>query len=221
MSVNWQELLTTVSSTGVIVSAVAYLVKEVLIHRLSRESDAFKTHLQSTSDAEIERLKNTLQMTALEHQVRFSKLHERRAEVIAESYKRLVEDVVWAGQNFISTGAFKGNEQEREEEFNKTLTHFRNFTEYIEGHRIYLPENICALLDKFVDDLREIVVPVGVWSNIPFPNEETRKEQVDAVKNAFDAFQKGIPLARRALEEEFRAMLGEPTHEHADKLAAK
>jgi hypothetical protein len=37
-------------------------------------------------DAEIERLKTSLQMTALEHQVRFSKLHEKRAKVIADLY---------------------------------------------------------------------------------------------------------------------------------------
>jgi len=30
-------------------------------------------------------------MVAFEHQVRFSKLHETRAEVIADLYKRLVE----------------------------------------------------------------------------------------------------------------------------------
>ena len=49
-----------------------------------------------------EQRKQALQMVALEHQVRFSKLHEKRAEVIAELYKQLVE-VEKEGKLFIST----------------------------------------------------------------------------------------------------------------------
>jgi len=216
MSVNWQELLTTVSSTGVIVSAMAYLAKEALTHRLSRDSDEFKSRLQSTADAEIERLKNSLKITELEHQIRFSKLHQDRAEVIAEVYKRLVEDVFWAGKNYISNGPFISDEQDRQREFNKTRERFHDFAVYVEIHRIYLPENICTLLDKFIDDVRKIVNPVGVWSNIPFPNETTHQGRDEAIMGAFTAFQDDVPLARKALESEFRAMLGDPQNGHAD-----
>jgi hypothetical protein len=51
-----------------------------------------------------------------------------------------------------------------------------------------------------------------------FPNEATRKEQLDAVTKAFKALEKEIPLARRALEAEFRAILGEAAHLHPNKI---
>ena len=62
----------------------------------------FKTRLKSDADIEIERLKNSLQMLAMEHQVRFSKLHEKRAEVIGEVYKRLT-DLNLHGERFVIT----------------------------------------------------------------------------------------------------------------------
>lgn len=87
------------------VAGAAWLIKAVITDRLKANADAeierlknqlmrdtklFETQLKSTSDAEIERLKSALQAVAVEHQIWFSKLHEKRAEVIADLYKKLV-----------------------------------------------------------------------------------------------------------------------------------
>jgi len=80
-----------VGGGGVLLGAAAYLIKTALTQRLAQEAETFKTRLKADADAEIERLKHSHQITALEHQVRFSKLRERRAEIIAELYRRLVE----------------------------------------------------------------------------------------------------------------------------------
>jgi hypothetical protein len=37
----------------------------------------FKTRIRADADIEIERVKNSLQIVAIEHQVRFAKLHEK------------------------------------------------------------------------------------------------------------------------------------------------
>jgi hypothetical protein len=57
-----------------------------------KDAEAFKADLKRNSDMEIERLKSTLQMAAIEHQVRFSKLHEERVEIIGK-LSRLIQDV--------------------------------------------------------------------------------------------------------------------------------
>jgi len=91
--INWQDLITTVGvitgSGSALLGAAAWLIKTVLQDRLARDADVFKKQLRADADTEIERLKASLQMVAVEHQILFSKLHERRAEVIAELYKRL------------------------------------------------------------------------------------------------------------------------------------
>jgi hypothetical protein len=220
MAVNWQEIITTLGATvgggGVLLAASAWLLKAVLTDKFARDAEAFKSRLKAEADIEIERLKSSLQMTALEHQVRFSKLHERRAEVIAEIYEGMV-GVFWDGQRFVLAGGGQGD-QGRREEYNKTLKRTNDFALFVDTHRIYLPDGVCALLDDFVDVVRKAVIPVGVWGNIPFPDEETHKQWGKVVLSAYSAFETKIPTARRALEAEFRAILGDPPHGNPDAL---
>jgi hypothetical protein len=99
MAINWQEIFTTVGSTAVIVSAFTFLTKSVINHLLTRDVEKFKAGLKADADIEIEKLKHSLEKVAVEHQVRFSKLHSERAEVIAELYKSLARIIheKWSG----------------------------------------------------------------------------------------------------------------------------
>jgi len=70
----------------VILGVAAWLIKTALTSKLTQETEAFKARLKADGDAEIEKLKHSLEKVAVEHQVRFSKLHEKRAEIIADLY---------------------------------------------------------------------------------------------------------------------------------------
>jgi hypothetical protein len=111
------------------------------------ELERLRHELKSKGDASIEQLKSQLQQAAIEHQVRFSNLHEKRAAVIADLYKRLVE-AFWDGQQFVlQTGQSR-------EEYLVAHKKILDFYVFVETHRIYLPEHICASLANFVDALR-------------------------------------------------------------------
>jgi LPS O-antigen subunit length determinant protein (WzzB/FepE family) len=51
--------------------------------------EILKAKLKSESDVEVERLRSQLSIAAAERQFRFSKLHEKRADAIAEVYALL------------------------------------------------------------------------------------------------------------------------------------
>jgi hypothetical protein len=210
MSINWQDVITTVGVTtlsgGALVGAAAWLIRTVLTDRLARDADAFRAKLKADADMEIERLKNSLQMVAVEHQVRFSKLHEKRAEVIAELYKRL-GDVHFHGQMFVLTSE-NNPTPAQQEEFDKIAQKVFDLTLFIDQHRIYLPNSVCVLLDKFVGDVRANVYAAGIFGRIAYPNEQTLEQSHDAFTKGYKEFEKDIPAARRALEKEFREMLG-------------
>jgi hypothetical protein len=91
MSINWQDVimnLAVVTGGGtVLVGTSAWLIKTVITQKLTTEAEAFKTRIQADANIEIERLKSSLQVVAMEQQVRFTKLHEKRAEIIADLYK--------------------------------------------------------------------------------------------------------------------------------------
>jgi hypothetical protein len=155
---------------------------------------------------EIERLKTSLQMVAIEHQIRFSKLHEKRAEVIAELYKRLV-DVYLHGRQFVLTSENNPTPQQQAE-FDKTGREVFDLSIFIEKHRIYLSDSVCALLDKFVSDAGKSVNAAGIFGRFKNPTEHTLLQSYAAFTKVYDDFGKAIPEARRVLEIEFRKMLG-------------
>jgi hypothetical protein len=127
-----------------------------------------------------------------------------------------VVDIFWEGQRFLSAkGTFSDVAQDRQAEFIETRKKFSDFSLFVDTHRIYLPDKICTLLDKFAADIRKTVVDVGVWATIPL-NGETHKKWAEAIMKAYQAFETDIPRARTALETEFRAMLGDPLDRHPE-----
>ena len=86
----------------------------------------------------------------MEHQVRFSKLHETRADIIADLYARLVklqEDY----KQFVFVGAQHPDEVTQREEIQKTRTAIYETSVFIEKNRIYLPLQTCESLKAFVN----------------------------------------------------------------------
>ena len=99
MTFNWQEFLTTIGGQVVLLGAVGYLIKTLVSSRLERETEAYKAELKRNSDIEIERLKSSLQMASVEHQIRFTKLHEQRVEILTRLSREIEEvpDAIQSG----------------------------------------------------------------------------------------------------------------------------
>lgn len=202
MIVNWQDVITAVGGQTAFLGIAAWLAKTLVSNRLAREADEFKTKLRTDSDAEIARLKNSLQMVALEHQVRFSSLHERRAEVIAELYKLLVEAPSSAAR-FIFTD--NRDPEQAQIAKNNVLELYR----FMEQNRLYFPNSVSLLLDKFVNRLRSSVNFVNLyWTQIESPSPETMRTQNEVMLAACNALETELPAVRSALEAEFRSLLG-------------
>jgi hypothetical protein len=209
MAINWQDVIIAIGSTvgggAVLLSVAAWLIKTALTSKLTQDAEAFKARLKADADVEIEKLRSSLQKIAVEHQVRFSKLHAERAQAIAELYKRLV--IVFSeGHIFVLTGGFPSEGQR--EKYNEIGHRIEDFCAFAEAQRIYLPESICKLVDEFVNALRKPIIAVGIYGGIDYPNERTVTERRDAVMEAYAAFESKIPAARTALEKEFRVLLG-------------
>jgi len=204
-AINWQVLLTTLGGGTAILAATAWLIRTALNHALTRDAEAFKARLKADSDVEIEKLKSSLQMVAFEHQTRFSSLHAKRAEVIAEIYSQMVE-VEQHGKRFVYVDVF---DETRQEAYSETMKRLVEFYFFLEKRRIYLPESICALMQKFVDTIRKSVIRTNIYEPIePAFNSKVLEEKVKVIQEVSEAFEGSIPAARAALESEFRRLLG-------------
>jgi hypothetical protein len=207
MSINWQELLTTLGGGGLLLAAAAWLIKALITQGLTRDAEVFKARIKAESDVEIERLKSSLEMIAYEHQVRFANLHARRAEIIAEIYSQMI-DVQRHGQRFVYTDVFN-QAQDRRQAYDTTLSKLLDFYFLLQKHRIYLPESICTLMDGFENVIRRSVIRTNMYEPIEnSANPKFLEEKVKVIQEASDAFERTIPAARAALEKEFRRLLG-------------
>lgn len=101
---DWNTFLTTVGSGAVVLGATAWLIKTIITAWLDRKATEFERALETTAATEIERLRNALQIAAEEHRVRYSNLHEKRAQRIEDLYERIVNFSV-LGQQFYARHA--------------------------------------------------------------------------------------------------------------------
>src|SRR5207248_315994 len=98
---------------------------------------------------DIERYKAGLKMASYEHEVKFARLHESRAEVIAEIYSRLTE-LISNAEIYLQPGSAPQHTHE-----NETGECIQGLRGFFEKNRIYLQEDICHLIDHLLSTIRD------------------------------------------------------------------
>lgn len=165
-------LIVSLGGGGAIVFGLSnYLGKLWSDRALEKQRQEYaKLNLELTHKLDLvtEQTKLFHQMAALEHQVRFSKLHEARAQVITDLYAQLV-DLEYAGKRFVHFGGHERDQPTRDREYSETSAKAMEVFFFFEKHQIYLSESVCTLLKDFVETARKAVNAVHVYgpSNIP------------------------------------------------------
>lgn len=157
----WQSVLFAFGGNALLLLVLGWLARSLGSQFLAKDLARFKADLAAASSSTTEHLKHELQRAALEHQIRFSKLHERRAEVIAQLYGLLVE-AHWASQSFISLAEFSG-EPSKQEKYAEAMNRAADFYRFFDKNRIWLPEGLCRQLEQFLRNMRSKVVEFGVY----------------------------------------------------------
>jgi len=85
------DLVASLGGVAIVTGAAAWLLRSIVTHWLSKDIEAYKTNLALESERQIEEFKTQLGILAKEQDVRFTKLHEKRAEVIASLYSLIEE----------------------------------------------------------------------------------------------------------------------------------
>jgi hypothetical protein len=213
-------ILTLLASAAVSASLSALVVwltktwiterlKNAIKHEYDEKLESHKAQLKARADVETERLKSQLSIAAAEHQVRFSGLHEKRAEVIAEVYGLLVQ-AYWDGASFASPAEFAGEPGKREK-YNTAMKSLFAFSQQFERNRIYLPEDVCLLIDPVIQEMRGKIVSFGTYLDFDGPGvlDETYREKHRIWWETWRYFDKEVPTVRRALERDLRSLLGD------------
>lgn len=205
----WQTIVLALGGNVMLLAVLGWLSKSLVEKMLAKDLERFRASVSSEANSAIERLKHHLQLASLEHNVRFSKLHEKRAEVIAQLYGLLVE-ASWSASSFVSP-VESGEGPSRQEKFVASINAFAEFFRFFDKNRIYLPSTLCKQLESLSGEMREKVVGLGVYIRYEHANlpQAAWEKKMEAWNTSWKYFQQELPVARESLEAELRSILGD------------
>jgi hypothetical protein len=182
-------------------------VKSIVSRWLSIDLERHKADLTAQSERQMESFKNELRRASFEHETRFAKAHEKRAEVIAELYRRLVEATSAFG-SFASPFGFS-SDPSKEEQAKTAGAAYQELSEYFRPNRLFIEEDLCTKIEEMLQNLREVFHLMGSEAKVaqgqrPPPKEESYWDKAE------DIMRKNVPPILKALEKEFREIIGIP-----------
>jgi hypothetical protein len=203
----WIEAFVAAVTPAAVLAVGAAFAASLWRHTLSRNIESFKHSLIDMASAESQRLRHALELAAMEHRVRFTGFHERRAEVIAELYTKLVE-ASWAMGYFVSPIDYQSDPPKEEKyvaAMNATAEAFRFF----DRNRLFLSARAAALVDALTGDMRKTMNEFGVHVQLASQPlaAEFSNEKLQAWQKAHAFFEKDLPNLRMELEKELHRLL--------------
>src|SRR5258706_7153094 len=159
MGITWEHILGIFATAGltgaVVATAIVWVSKNWISEKIKggikaeydNQLEILKAKLKSESDVEVERLRSQLSIAAAERQFRFSKLHEKRADAIAEVYA-LLQPFVSALADYVKI--IETSAGPSREDRNKKVTETGNaFLQYYSAKKIFIPVSVAKKLMKF------------------------------------------------------------------------
>ena len=163
-------------------------------------------------------LEAELGRTAFEHQTRFAKLHEKRAEVVSEIYKRVMVLEIWLNYVVAESeipGAYNASSKAIAKRFDSIFgqisLNLQDLAAYFNLNRLYLDEGICQKILRFHDAILDESNPVHGYFYERFKQMSESEISVIYGKNLKESAYKTLQYvadSRRAVEHEFRSLLG-------------
>ncbi len=142
----WQSLLVAFGGNAALLLVLGFMGRALLSNAL---------------DKDLEKFKGQLQLAATEHEIRFSRLHEKRADVIAELYKLLVK-ATWEAESFASPMEWS-DEPDKKQKYVTAMNAIAEYYRFFDQHRIYVSPELCLKLEDFAKKLRLPVLQFGVY----------------------------------------------------------
>lgn len=193
---DWQELLRQLGSTAIIVAVLGYVARRVIEHWLDRRIEQHKRDLDHLSQRALETQRYELRIA----EARQSRLLARQASIIAGVFGRL-ERLHESLRELAAPILHK--QKGATELLTKAIEHFNDFATYYFERAIWLDESTTTQLNDLVALLRKLLQEMD-YNLDPSGEIKDRARWVAT----YERLQKDVPLARNALDRQFRTLLG-------------
>ena len=164
-------------------------------------ADRLMSAEKAKHDRELESFRAEIKREAFQSEVRFTRLHEKRAEVIADIFTKLVALVDAADQHLIGPRV----DREKHEAYRDRETEFTNT---FDRNQIYFASELCEALSTFASKLRRSSNEKLNWQDFQPEIQPEKDEWSDMLQARFKLVTEEVPLLKKQLTEEFRTLLG-------------
>jgi len=197
MVIDINEFLKQLISAGTVMALLGYLGKTAIEAYLSKNLEGYKNELGK----EIEAYKNKLGMLAKEKEIKFSKLHQERAELIKQIYNEinLFQSFLRGYLSLARNASF--NEQTKG--FLARIAEFvPNVLSIYNPNKIVFSKKSCEMLDSFITKAGDII------EKIMNMDHENISNHLYVLQGLSDEAEMTIEPIKKNLEDEFRDLLG-------------
>jgi hypothetical protein len=198
----WQAILFCFGGDFALLAVLGFAGKSLFETIINRDTKRFESELTAKANATIEQVKNDLQLKAIEHQVRFTRLHEKSAETITEAYS-LLQSYLQAVDDYVKILEPRGGltKPERRERVNLALKDFRS---YFGKRQIFLPKETAMRMRDLDNKLYDLAHHFAMT----IEGQEETASPTNWMQ-AVTAVNDDIPPLLVLLEDEFRELLGQ------------
>jgi len=208
----WKEILTytftAIGGSAAFFAIAGYFFKKIINNVLDKDIEKYKAVLTHQNDSALEELKTSLKI----EEIRFNKLHEKQACVIADLYSKAAT-VLNHSKAYFSTvvGGCIPSKDEISKELSDVTVDFMTF---FNKHRIYLSESTCNKIIEFDNKLYKHIVGFSFarrWAKEDSYDQEAAKQmELEEFRKGLEALKQNgvIETILKDLESDFRKLLG-------------
>ena len=185
-------------------SWISARLQQAIKSEYEQKLETHKAQLKAQSDVELEKLRSRLSISAIEHEVRFSRLHEKRAEVIAQTYT-LLKNLYLRLANYVKVFEPAGDTSKEQRRKEAADAH-QAFRSCYTTKLIFLPKVTAKKLEdidaQLVKTFNEFVYSVEMKQN-------AGGDGIEKWMQIFDRVSGEIKDALGELEDELRRLIGD------------
>ena len=194
--------LTALVSSAIGAYCGAYFKKRGKEKAIQASFDKVLNRLKVTTSL-TEEIKASIGISTLEHQIRFSKLHEKRIEIIEGLYHRLTR-IEKTGREFI---CYNVHSREIGEQFHKAQKAISEFIDYSKLNKFWVAKELFDEIEKVALRIDKIVHGDIFYSAVDPLKTQALTKQMKNHRAAIDEINKEIPKAKEKIIESIRKVL--------------